>query len=52
MAGVYKMRWATLVVVLASAMLYPVVVKLRRRNRESRPDGLKVLSDPENPKFE
>jgi hypothetical protein len=47
------MRWAaTLAVVLASVLLYPVFAKLRRRSRQSRPDGIQVLSNPPDPKFE
>lgn len=47
------LRWAaTTIVVLSSMLLYPILVKIRRRNQEPRPDGIKVLSDPKNPKFE
>ncbi|KAH8878672.1 hypothetical protein GQ53DRAFT_81806 [Thozetella sp. PMI_491] len=46
-------RWAaTLVVVLASALLYPIVVKIRRRSQKPRPGGIQVLSDPPDAKFQ
>ncbi|KAH7010641.1 uncharacterized protein B0I36DRAFT_57999 [Microdochium trichocladiopsis] len=52
MAWVSTMHLAILAVVLASVMLSPVVLRLFRRNRESRPDGLQVVSDPKAAKFE
>jgi hypothetical protein len=42
---------ATITVLLASVLLYPIVVKIHRRNKETRPDGLQVISNPENPTF-
>lgn len=48
-----RIRWAaTLAVVLSSVLLYPIVVKVCRRSRKGRPDGIQVLSDPENSDFE
>jgi len=45
--------WAvTITVLLVSVLLYPIVVKIRRRNKETRPDGLQVIYNPENPAFE
>ena len=43
---------AAFAVVLISILLHPIVVRIRRRNQGVRPDGLQVLSDPENPKVE
>ena len=51
------MRWAaTLTIVLVSvvlaSVLRPVFRKFRRHSQQSRLDGIQVLSNPENPKFE
>lgn len=35
-----------------SALLYPLLVKIRRRSQTSRPDGILVVSDPPDAKFE
>lgn len=50
-------RWAaTLTVVLVSvvlaSVLRPVFLRLRRHSQQSRLDGIQVLSNPKNPKFE
>ena len=39
-------------VALPSAVLFPVLVEISRRRKERRPDGIIIVSDPENPKFE
>jgi hypothetical protein len=43
--------WATLVVLLGS-FLYPIFGKIRRRGRTDRPDGLYIISEPEDVVFE
>lgn len=39
-------------VTIGSALLYPLLVKIRRRRQESRPDGILVISNPPDAKFE
>ena len=44
---------ATLTVVaLTSLLLYPVAAKVRRRSKGDRFDGIKVVADPNDAKFE
>jgi hypothetical protein len=40
--------WATVITLLISALLYPVIVKICRRGRTNRPDGLYIISEPDN----
>ncbi|KAM3549502.1 hypothetical protein ARSEF4850_008817 [Beauveria asiatica] len=41
--------WATvLVLLLTSGLLFPTIIKLHRRSPANRPDGLYVISEPEN----
>jgi len=42
----------TVAVLLALTLLFRIVAKVRRRSEESRPDGLQVISDLDNPTFE
>ena len=41
-----------IVVILASLLLYPIVAKVRRRSKSDRFDGIKVVADPKDAKFE
>jgi hypothetical protein len=44
---------ATCIVVLASfAFLYPRTSKIQRRDHGTRPNGIQIISDPANAKFE
>jgi hypothetical protein len=46
--------WATLLlaIILASALLYPVGLRIRRRARSDRFGGIKELTNPEDAKFQ
>jgi hypothetical protein len=45
--------WATtLAVVLVSALLYPVAIRIRRRAKGDRFYGIKELANPEDAKFQ
>jgi hypothetical protein len=47
-----RMRWAAAAAaVLTSVLLHLIATEIRRR-REGRPDGIEVISDPEDPAFE
>ncbi len=47
------LRWAaTAIVVLCSVLLYPILVKIRRRHQEPCRNGIEVLSEPKNHRFE
>lgn len=55
------MDWARLAVTLAvvlatvvlpSTVLFRFVANISHRRKERRPDGIIVVSEPENPKFE
>ncbi|KAI1146605.1 hypothetical protein F4825DRAFT_188221 [Nemania diffusa] len=44
---------AACIVVLASfAFLYPLTSKIRRRDHGTQPNGIQIISDPDNAKFE
>lgn len=39
-------------VVLGALLLYPLAFKIQRRSQEHRPDGIQVIFEPMNAKFE
>ncbi|RWA04714.1 hypothetical protein EKO27_g10397 [Xylaria grammica] len=46
--------WITAFTVMLGSLfwLYPLVSRIRRRGKEPRPDGIQIISNPKNPKFE
>ncbi|KAI0413187.1 hypothetical protein F5X98DRAFT_391141 [Xylaria grammica] len=46
--------WITAFAVMLGSLfwLYPLVSRIRRRGKEPRPDGIQIISNPNNPKFE
>ncbi|KPM36720.1 hypothetical protein AK830_g9868 [Neonectria ditissima] len=47
------LHWvATFVVILVSAVLYPLISKIRRRGQEPRPNGIIGISTPSDAKFD
>jgi len=41
-----------IVVILTSLLLYPLAAKVHRRSKGDRFDGIKVVADPKDAKFE
>jgi len=51
-AGILGYAATVMAVILTSVLLYSITIRVRRRAKGDRFDGITVLADPENGEFE